>query len=1355
MRKKLTSALLAALLFPATWTYASYAVDEQVGERPYEMVWAGRDEEERTPVVDFESLDGWTVEVANAVASFERSREEQMYGQYVGKLTYRLGDGQDAPRVDVRPPAPIEIQDADIDTISLWVNGNNWGWTPDPNTPQVAISILFQNAEGQEVVVPTRNVDWNDWFLVYVKLNASVRKQLGTAPKFAGLRVTGGTNKEDRSLHFDSLCAFKEELKPLDITLRAKPGIELFEGQPLGINAGEGRLPFPTTEDTILPTSSEPNQRPMFHFYGDACDFVYETLNDSLVYYYKPSAGDWSDVSVSWNNGSRFYPCQGGGVKTLIGDNGQGESVEKAELVKFEQTDYGAKATWKLTSATTSAVVEYRFRLKDKSLIVDTIALGGNVACVSAGRLDKVDSPRVYTIPYYLYDYGKRPGVAVFKPSESEPTLFASAHIDWYRSGASYLQGANGVGVYEKEELTGPIGQKVKTKKTYRFATLNGGADYRAKTDGTRNDVYERFIFTISPRFEETLPSIANPKSPYRNVAGKGVWNAHGATTRDGDKRFWRDVWRRGMKHVIVTDHEVCWRDAGESFTFRTKPAPKKGGDEGWYDYSRFMQDELGFVYGPYNNFTDFAPVNEYWSPDMIGRNSDGSLQNAWFRCYAPKPTRAVEYCEKLTPINQEKFKFSCAYCDVHSSVPAWTRTDYDARVPGAGTFMSVFYPYGEIFLLQKQNWQGPTYSEGPHHCFYAGLTDGNYAQDQPYNLFKNQWLLDFDLLKIHEQEVDFGMGNLGMFAPGYRPKTTEEGVALVDRFLAATIAFGHSGYLALDYGIYHATQSYFMIQQIAARYTQTSVDSIRYIDAEGKLLDTSAALAADAVKRNQVCVKYKDGTVVVANGSNTETLRVDLDGQTIVLPPNGYQAYSTDGVVVESKLSSRGKRYDYCASPEYIYVDGRGNAVQCELACGEGQGVCLILGDGKYEIVPTYNAEIGFKIADDDEELTAVAVAYDGKELGPATLRRSRGYVYVMPQDGAFSYILTKTGAKTPANVVSSDRLEVTPGETIAVKRGDAEQTLNIPVDAALGRYWAEVDGAFIDFYVVRPLEEEVSFDPKTNMLSIALTSNAPNVNVAHTFVDAGSTSQGVADLANAGDRIDLKFKVSEPIAEGEDAKTFSYETTLSNGVKTKTEQTLVWNVALQYVRFEDRAFDDSVLEAQDGPVSLTPLVQLREKQVSQNFGETNATKFFNNETCGGVTKRAWFLHPPYNGGQGRTILRYDLDVPNEPSTFRMSCGRRDGSDRGDGILFQIAIAEFNAVGELLPETEKVLAETTVVEFQWQDVEADLSAYAGKKISLLVVSDCGPNNDTSGDWGCVADLRLESSEKTLVRELK
>ena len=84
---------------------------EEVGQRPYEMVWAGRTEDSRPPTVDFENLDGWTVEVEDAQAAFERSREQLLWGKSVGKLTYRRAGAR--PVVRVRPPQPIGLLGTD------------------------------------------------------------------------------------------------------------------------------------------------------------------------------------------------------------------------------------------------------------------------------------------------------------------------------------------------------------------------------------------------------------------------------------------------------------------------------------------------------------------------------------------------------------------------------------------------------------------------------------------------------------------------------------------------------------------------------------------------------------------------------------------------------------------------------------------------------------------------------------------------------------------------------------------------------------------------------------------------------------------------------------------------------------------------------------------------------------------------------------------------------------------------------------------------------------------------------------------------------------------------------------------
>ena len=389
-----------------------------------------------------------------------------------------------------------------------------------------------------------------------------------------------------------------------------------------------------------------------------------------------------------------------------------------------------------------------------------------------------------------------------------------------------------------------------------------------------------------------------------------------------------------------------------------------KGGDQGQYDYARLMQDKLGFVYGPYNNYTDFAPVNEFWSTDLISRTPENQLQHAWMRCYAPKPAKAVELLHRLAPRIQEKFHFSTAYCDVHTAVAPWERVDYDARVPGAGTLSAVFYAFGEIMLLQKQAWNGPVYSEGNHHAFYCGLTDGNYGQDQAYRPAENPWLVDFDLRKLHGLCCNFGMGSPDMFYAGKPPRqdTPEQKDAWLDRFLAATVAFGHPGFLAFEGGTHGALRSYYMLQQLHSRYCLASAEEIRYADANGHLLDTSAAVAAGAFARSQVVTRYSDGTVTAANGHRSERMRVRAYDRDLDLPPDGYCGWSADGSIDVWSRDCGSGRADYADTPAYRYIDGRHRFVRTPKAAGNGIGICRILPSG-YEILLHEGAECGFAL--------------------------------------------------------------------------------------------------------------------------------------------------------------------------------------------------------------------------------------------------------------------------------------------------------------------------------------------------------------------------------------------------------
>jgi hypothetical protein len=841
--------------------------EESVGARPYEMVWANRDKDLYPPLVDFENLGGWKVETKNATASFESSREQQLWDAHVGKLTYRTGDNA-ASEIRLLPPAPIPVS-TPWNAISCWIYGNDIRGRS--GVPPVFVAAIFADEKGAEVSIPLSSISWKEWFVPYRVLSDVEQKQLAGKASFNGFRITGSRNLSDRVLYFDNFAAFQDSKAPLQIPARPKRGIEMLPGESSGFNTGAGKLPFPNREQTILPDNATKQFTTRVRQDGSTLYFEYRGADGNLTYRLQPNKGDWSDVSALWNDGAWFSPLVGGGVLLAVGDKAL--APEKATHKQTQLHGEEVLSDWTVSAGGVTQDVRYVYRLQNKSLVIDTISRGGKVAEVSYGHAEKLANPRLVWNPFYAYNtLADRPGVVVI--GDATKPLFLAGNTDWYLSNASQLWG-------RRSADNGEV-------------FYNGGVRYIPKTDGARNDCYERFFVTVAPQFEEVLPNLPNPKSPWMQVTGTRAWTVRGASpNRQRDYDYFRRLHRYGVRDLVITDHETMWRDGEESFTFRTRTAPGKGGDKAQQEYSRFLQSELGYVYGPYNNFTDFAPVNEFWTPDLINRLPDDQLQTAWYRCYAPKPALAVDFAEKLTPINEAKFHFSTAYCDVHTAVSPWSRTDYDARVPGAGTFAATFYSYGEIMELQKKFWGGPVYSEGGHHWFYSGLTDGNYGQDQTAQLFKNPWLVDFDLRKMHPLNCNFGMGSPSMF---WGVNNIPSGDDAMDQFFAATIAFGHTSFLiSMGNDPTLSLRSYFMPLALHSRYALASAQTIRYADARGNLLDTSRAVASGDYARSQIVTQYDDGTITVVNGNATEWMRVQIGNRKIALPPFGYAGWSRD----------------------------------------------------------------------------------------------------------------------------------------------------------------------------------------------------------------------------------------------------------------------------------------------------------------------------------------------------------------------------------------------------------------------------------------------------------------------------
>ncbi|HOJ61511.1 MAG TPA: hypothetical protein PK878_14610 [bacterium] len=878
---------------------------EPAGERPYEMVLAGR-VPPHAPLVDFNALDGWILEGRHgAQGELAVSQTQRVWESPVARVTYR-GASNDS-EITLHPPKPLPIPKGS-NAATLWCYGNNWGWVSDPTTPQVEIVLLLQDSQDAVHPLAMNRVNWKEWWLIHKVIPPALQEKQPL--RLAGIQIKGCANTEDRELFLEDLCFIRESPAPLTFQPRPKRGVDPFPGQSPGANTGPGRLPFPTREETILPenftaqfkTSLEERENQfIFRYWGD---------DTRLAYFLSPSEPFFRGIQVQMNDSRIATFWNEGGPKFA-------EELRDPQLLKAETPGNGVlRAVWQGRAGDQEVQVEIQVRLWQKSLVLDTYCLGGQATELSYGYWADVENPELVQLPYLNYG-GHHLNVLM---SKGGTPFFASVWMDWYRSNASQPYA-------------------VDTIESGRIQ-LNGGVRYLSKSDGARNDLFERVFITVSPFFEETLPTIANPPAKRGKEAGSRLWvESWGPSDYEREMAHSRILRAYGIEQLTQCNHEITWRDGGESFTFRTQSAPGKGGDEALKNYIAH-QKSLGWRAGLYTNYCDFAPVNEFWDIDMVMRGANFDLVRAWPRCYSPKALFAVEMDRKLAPLIQAKFNTNAAYTDVHTSVSPWDRCDYDSRVPGAGTFAATFYAYGELLLHDQDVYDGHCWSEGHHQWLYAGLCAGNYGLTySALALWKYPYLPHFDLLKMHPLTVDIGMPWTGRFFEGKEGWNKPENIeASIDQFLAATIAYGHIGWLVEDaHGIRQTCRSYYMLQPLQSRYAMIKPESIRYGKDNG-LIDTSSALQTGAWQDSRLFIRYANGLEVWVNGNPETNWMVQTPDQSYTLPPYGWLAVQEDDFHTGSYLVD-GRRCDWMSAPESVFVDGRGVYLQRD---GIGTAGCV-----------------------------------------------------------------------------------------------------------------------------------------------------------------------------------------------------------------------------------------------------------------------------------------------------------------------------------------------------------------------------------------------------------------------------
>jgi hypothetical protein len=1307
------------------------------GIRPYELDWAKRNQDEYPPFVDFQDLSGWKAS-GPAKIYFNSTSEKPLFLPKSARIEMNTIDRGE---ILLSPPAPLALP-KDFNAVSLWIYGDGFNvFVEYAPTNKLTVTALFRTSSGESLNIPFIYIRHGQWFQAHHQFTQAQMEKFKNGGQFLGFKITGFGPKENRVIYLSSFSIFNDKFKPLHSDPQPHRGIALLPGADPGINTGKGKLPFPTREETILPLNFSKNFKNTCSFDGKTATFNYAGDDCKISYKYKLESGgfDVIEASITYPDGTRsaFKPAIGGGV--FFGD--KVEAPTSAKLLNCKIDKNVLSAEWEMTVNDKPVKIIYRLRIWQKSLVLDVLSEGGAVSQVKYGGSAGMVKPRLISTPYYTYNiYSKDRPVVVAAGDEQHP-LFFSENTDWYLSNGSEPYALNSV-----------------TKDT---VTSNGGVTYRPKTDGKRQNCAERLFFTVSPVYDEVLPTIANPVSPYRHIGYGAMWRSFGSSqSRYHMGRYFYRYWRQGIKQQILTDHEGLFRDHEESFTFRTKTAPLKGGDEGAKWISEYLRNTLGYVYGPYSQYTDIGTVNEYYKIDNIIRTTDNQLQQGWFRMYAPKPAWAQEIAAKIAPELKRKFGYTDSYCDVHTAIAPWQLVDYDKRAPGAATFAQTFYSYGQLFLTQKAAWDGPCYSEGNYHSFYAGLTDGDYAQDKGYKLAFNPWLVNFDLRNMHNLNANYGMGDMYMFMweSGFDFKKDKTSASFaVDRIIAATLAYGHAAIMPQSAPLLLAApRTHFMAVPITRLYGLSPVKSIQYADANGKCQDTTKAILNGTYANSQLLVRYENSTVIVANGSPTERqLQVNVDGHELDLPQNGYAAWSADGKTsVISTLDKYDNRYDYAVTPEHIYIDGRGNMVRQELAAANGPAVLRILGKSEFEYIPLNNefendylrkgesVSAGFKLKID----SVTALNYEMKALpDKVQVLVSRGLSWIMPVKDAHSYLI-KGDLAMPAAPLSSGAAVISPGETATISGPDGQNwQFTVPQFAETGKQiWRQFGGQWIDFDIVAPFKIKAAVNGKE--LAVTVKSFLPQQIQAR--VEADGQKQAVT-LTPEKTAL-AKFALPEKVGE------YKWIVDCSSGnLKSSAKfQIKAFEEPIRYAKLTDkgvgfgvglRGGDQAKKSASGGDIAAQNALIVKE---TVDVGGSGAMMLPLVANCGGVAKPAIGLQTPYIGDTGYVYLTYEnIEIPaGSDPVLQTSVGKRDGSNPGDGIRYIFTLIEQSG-------KENTLGDVWVKKHEWVDFSKNLKPWAGQKVTLKFVCDAGA--EPEGDWGALAYPEIVDMKKTMQYEVK
>jgi hypothetical protein len=550
-------------------------------------------------------------------------------------------------------------------------------------------------------------------------------------------------------------------------------------------------------------------------------------------------------------------------------------------------------AAWQPSSGAPAFVRKYRVDGKDasvrvaahlagKSLVLDVSSDTPGILQLDAGGWGPSLRRTPIPVPYC-------PSRVLYLPAAG---LFVNAILDWTASNATYIDDMH--------------------------------AHYDALTDGSRNRLRERIVFTAARHFDEVLPTAPNPPSPYRAaLGGRVMLDIWGGRYLDIAKSLERLAdYGIGPTAIIIHD----WQRSGydNALPMHLPAAADKGGDEEMKTLVA-TATRLGDIISLHENYVDYYPNYDNFDENDIALGSDGKRQFAWYnpgtkiQSFAEKPNAILRLAATQSPEIHRRFGTNANYLDVHSAVPPWFHVDMRASEPGAGMFSMTWNAHRKLWAYERKTHGGPVFGEGNNHFYWSGCLDGVEAQfgiGWTYNGGMTAPLaVDFDLLRIHPLQLNHGMGYYERWWSqalwGAVPP-----MSVLDQYRMQEVAYGHMAFLSHTNwsDIPLAWLEHNLLTPVSARYATAKATRIEY-RVGGRWVDATAAAKAGAWR--QVRVTYDNGLIVAANDEEEPLVAL---GHT--LPRFGWAA-SGAGVTAWTALKS-GVVCDYAETAGTLFANAR-----------------------------------------------------------------------------------------------------------------------------------------------------------------------------------------------------------------------------------------------------------------------------------------------------------------------------------------------------------------------------------------------------------------------------------------------